>query len=136
MNDDTLLIRKNAKQKTLSKAFFVHVKEEIIGQSYELSLVFCSQSVSKKLNQKFRKKNKPTNILSFPLTKTSGEIFIDQKTAQTDAKKFELDTLSFVGFLYIHGLLHLKGYEHSSTMKRLELKYFKQFFPNKRILYV
>jgi len=136
MNSDTFLIRKSTKQKTLSRAFFVHVKEEILGSSYELSLVLCSSSVSKKLNQRYRNKNTPTNILSFSLSKNSGEIFIDQTTAGHDAKKFQLDTISFVGFLYIHGLLHLKGYEHSSTMKRLELRYFKQFFPTKKILYV
>ncbi len=95
---------------------FAKIKDAILGKDYCLSLVFIGQKKSKELNSKYRGKNRPTNVLSFPLDKKTGEIFITPKLAGKE-----------VGFLFIHGLLHLKGMRHSSTMERLETKLRKQF---------
>jgi len=90
---------------------FLKLKEKVLGKSYELSLVFVGKATSHKLNALYRDKDKPTNVLSFPLSKTSGEIFID--LSFTDHS---------VIFLFIHGLLHLKGMQHGATMEREEKK--------------
>src|SRR5204863_1603989 len=74
--------------------YFSRIKEKVLGKKYELSLVFISLAESKKLNRSYRKKNKPTNVLSFGLTKNVGEIFLSPL-----AKK---DTAG----LFIHGLCH------------------------------
>ena len=70
----------------------------------------------------YRGKNKPANVLSFPLSNKSGEIFIDLVTAQKDAKKFEMPFQKFVAYLFIHGLLHLKEMKHGATMEQAEKK--------------
>lgn len=101
---------------------FTRLKNSALGQDFELSLVFIDNIFSRRLNRTYRGKNKPTNILSFPLTKKSGEIFIDLVTSKKDAKKFEMSFRNFVTFLFIHGLLHLKGMRHGYTMERKELK--------------
>ena len=132
----TLSIRKTTKRKAPPSAFFLRAKESILGTSYELSLVLCGPALSHTYNKKFRGKDKPTNILSFPLTKKSGEILLDLTTAKKDAAAFDMDEQTFFGFLFIHGLIHLKGYEHGSTMEKLEKKYFKLFFPRKKLPYV
>ncbi|HJL55769.1 MAG: rRNA maturation RNase YbeY [Candidatus Pacebacteria bacterium] len=101
---------------------FENMKTAVLGKNYELSLVFIGSKKSQTLNKKYRKKDKPTNILSFPLSKTTGEIFICPETAKKDAKKFNMKEREFIGYLFIHGLMHLKGLRHSSTMERAEKK--------------
>ncbi len=102
---------------------FVSMKDAILGKKYELSVVFVSREKIKKLNLIHRGKNKPTDILSFPLSKTSGEIFINLDETKKEAKKFEREFENFVGFLFIHGLVHLEGFDHGSRMEERERKF-------------
>jgi probable rRNA maturation factor len=106
---------------------FEKIADASLGKGYELSLVFCDSKFSKNLNKIYRGKDKPTNILSFPLSKTSGEIFIDLELCKKEAKKFGQTYTNFVGFLFIHGLLHLKGMRHGDTMERAETRLRKLF---------
>jgi len=113
----------NKTKGTLPRVPFARIAKTILGSPYELSLVFIRSSESQKINTEHRSKNKPTNILSFPLSKTTGEIFIDLELCKTQCKEFDRTYTNFVGFLVIHGLLHLKGYEHGSTMEREEVQH-------------
>lgn len=106
---------------------FANIKEAVIGKKYKLSLVIIGDARSKSLNKKYRKRNKPANVLSFPLEKGEGEIFINPTEASRDAKKFAMTTKNFIGFLFIHGLLHLKGMRHGSKMEYKERAYRKKF---------
>ncbi len=106
---------------------FLKIKESVVGEKYDLSLVFIGSTRSKTLNKKYRGKNKPANILSFPLEKDEGEIFIDLTEAMRTAKNFDRKYENFVGFLFIHGLLHLKGFSHGSKMEDEEIKIRKKF---------
>lgn len=96
---------------------FAEIKDAVLGKDYELSLVFCANDLSRRINRTYRGKDYPTNVLSFPLSKKSGEIFINLRKL----KGFS------VGNLYIHGLFHLKGLDHGATMERAEEKVRKQF---------
>ena len=109
----------NTTKRTPPSVPFANIKNKVLGKDYLLSLVFIGAKKSQKLNLTYRGKNKPTNILSFPLSKFSGEIFICLDIIKKEAMP--------VGFLFIHGLLHLKGYSHSSTMERAESKLRKKF---------
>ncbi|MEN9881436.1 MAG: hypothetical protein RLZZ308_619 [Candidatus Parcubacteria bacterium] len=102
--------------------------KEILGKEYALTVVFCSPEESQARNKVYRNKDYPTNILSFPLSETEGEIYISLSTARRDAKKFEMPYVQFLHLLLIHGCLHLKGYDHGSTMDTLEQTYLKKFF--------
>ena len=66
---------------------FEAIKKEILGRKYELSLVFATPQKIQKLNKIYRNINKPTDILSFPLSKTSGEIFICKDEAKKEIAK-------------------------------------------------
>lgn len=101
---------------------FTHLKNIVLGQNFELSLVFIDNKFSRRLNSTYRGKNAPTNILSFSLSKTTGEIFIDLVTAKKETKKFKMSFKTFITYLFIHGLLHLKGMKHGDTMERAEKK--------------
>ena len=106
---------------------FVRLKNAILGEKYELSFACVTPKESHKLNLTYRQKDKPTNILSFPFDKNSGEIVLDIKTARADAPNFEMSESKFLLFLVIHGMLHLKGFDHGSTMEKQEKKFLKIF---------
>ena len=103
------------------------MKTSVLGKSYDLSVAFVSSEKIKKLNLTYRNINKSTDILSFPLSKTEGEIYICLSEAKKEARKFDRKYENFLGFLFIHGLVHLKGYDHGSTMESIETKFRKQF---------
>jgi len=120
----TLLLKGNLPIRGLP---FKRIKDAVLGKDYRLSLVIIGDARSKELNRAFRKKNVPTDILSFPLTEKSGEIFLNPVAAKREAVKFGRTEKNFLQFLFIHGLLHLEGLKHGSTMEREESKFRKRF---------
>ncbi|MDO8590392.1 MAG: rRNA maturation RNase YbeY [bacterium] len=106
---------------------FLSMKESVLGKTYDLSLVFASREMLWKLNRTYRSKDETTDILSFPLDKTRGEIFINLEETRKESKKFGRDFENFLAFLFIHGLVHLKGFRHGSRMEALEKKFRRKF---------
>jgi probable rRNA maturation factor len=106
---------------------FVSIKNKILGEDYEFGLSLLTPQKQKQINYTYRGKNETTNILSFPLSLNSGEITIDPAKVKKDAPLFNMTYTQFFKFLFIHGCLHLKGFEHSSTMEKEEKKYLKLF---------
>ena len=94
--------------------------KELSDPEGELSILFTSDSEMRRLNAKYRRKDAPTDVLSFPSTggpgpATLGDIVISIPTARRQAKaggsSLERETL----FLLVHGLLHLLGYDHARS---------------------
>ena len=106
---------------------FELMKKTVLGEKYELSLVFTTASEMLKLNQAYRNLDESTDILSFPLSKTSGEIFICPSETKKMMSEFGRSYENFLAFLFIHGLVHLKGYDHGDKMEKVEVKYRKAF---------
>lgn len=105
---------------SIQKVPFLDIKEKILGKKYELSLSFVSSSVAQALNKTHRNKTYIPNTLSFSLTKTSGEIVMCMSAIRSQYKKWDMTLETYVTFLVIHSMLHLKGYEHSGTMENKE----------------
>ena len=80
------------------------------------------------LNRTFRKKDKPTDVLSFPALPEAGndfagDIAISVDYAARSAKRFDLDLQQELKILILHGLIHLSGHDHeidNGEMGRLE----------------
>lgn len=106
---------------------FSLMKKAVLGDDYELSLVIIGKNEIKKLNKSYRGIDKPTDILSFPLSDSEGEIFICLEIARKEALNFDRSYDNFVKFLFIHGLVHLKGFKHSDKMEGEEKKIRKMF---------
>lgn len=119
------------KGKPIPVAPFLEMKDTILGKKYNLTIIFCTPEESQARNRTYREKDYPTNILSFPLDKKEGEIYISLATTRRDAKKFAMSYMEFLHLLLAHGMLHLKGHDHGSTMEELEKKYCKKFFRGK-----
>ncbi len=103
------------------------MKNDILGTRYELSLTFIGKVRAQHLNKTHRNATYVPNVLSFPLSDTVGEIYITPTVAEREAPKFNLSPQGYIGFLFIHGLLHLKGYPHGDTMEKAEKKYITRY---------
>ncbi|MCB9811034.1 MAG: rRNA maturation RNase YbeY [Candidatus Nomurabacteria bacterium] len=106
---------------------YQNIKEAILGKKYTLSLTFVGEKRAQQLNINYRKKDYVPNVLSFPLDENNGEIFICPKIANKEAWQYNLTKDGYIAFLFIHGLLHLKGYDHGVKMEQLEKRYMKRF---------
>ncbi len=89
-----------------------------------MSLLFTDDEGITELNRRYLKRDKPTNVLAFPMTdaeqpelETSmlGDIVISLDAALRDAQACGESLEGTVDRLLIHGLLHLLGYEHEGS---------------------
>ena len=108
------------------------IKNDILGKRYTLSLSFVGPTRAVKLNTQYRQKTYAPNVLSFPLSEDCGEIIICPAAAKPEAKKFNLTPGGYLAYLYIHGLLHLKGHDHHTetdavAMEKLERRYIGKY---------
>jgi len=97
---------------------------------WEVTLIIVGSSEIKKINQKFRGKNKVTDVLSFSsLVKGFvapkadhylGEVIICYSELERQAKKHSWPTKNELALLLTHGLLHLLGHHHESSKKEAE----------------
>ena len=99
---------------------FLNMKNHVLGKDYSLSLVIVGEGEIHNLNKKYRNVDSPTDILSFPLEKDSGEMFICQEIAKKKAPDFDREYENFLSFLFIHGLVHLLGHDHGEEMEKIE----------------
>ncbi len=117
----------NETRASIPRVRFSAIKDAVLGASYELDLIFTVPTKMKKLNLIYRDKNISTDILSFPLGKNEGEIYISPSDARKMAKDFDRAYENFIAFLFIHGCVHLKGHDHGATMERIEADIRKRF---------
>ena len=102
-------------------------KYRFIKKKISLTVLLSNNKNIKKLNKKFRNKNKATDILSFPsekrinIKKTSyiGDIIISYDFMNKPKALSDLEFKNKVTKIFIHGFLHLLGYDH------IKLKDFK-----------
>lgn len=99
---------------TLKKAERLY-KPQLAGK--RLALIFMDRVDVKKLNYRYRGKNKPTNVLSFTTAGEGelGDIIICPAIARAEAAGCGESFASRVNYLFIHGLLHLLGFDHNNN---------------------
>jgi probable rRNA maturation factor len=94
--------------------------------SGELSLVFAGDRFLKRLNGRYRGKDRPTDVLSFPGpggAEGLGDVLISVPAAERNARRLGRTLGQELDVLVLHGFLHLLGYDHETddgTMDRLE----------------
>ena len=110
---------------------------QFINKKIYLTLLLSNNKEIKKLNKQFKNKNKPTDILSFPLQKKTkikdksylGDIIISynfmNKPKNQSVKQFKEKTIK----TFIHGFLHLLGFDH------IKLKDYKKMFKEEQKIY-
>ncbi|MDP3958014.1 MAG: rRNA maturation RNase YbeY [bacterium] len=106
---------------------FSKLKNAVLGKSYELSIVFASPAETRRLNRAYRNKDKAANILSFPLSKKSGELYLCEREIRKSEKEFGLAGTKLLVYFIIHGMLHLEGASHGSKMRKSEARLHRRF---------
>jgi probable rRNA maturation factor len=110
------------------------VLAEVRRDGASLTIAFVRDAVIRKLNREFRRKDRATDVLSFPVAENGGavdsegylgDIIISTDAAVRQAKESRHALNRELSELVIHGALHLCGYDHeidSGEMNRLELR--------------
>jgi probable rRNA maturation factor len=84
-----------------------------------LTVLLTGDEALQTLNRRFRRKNKPTNVLSFPASSGHqaylGDIAIAYGVTATEAKAAKTRVTDHAVHLAVHGTLHLLGYDHVKT---------------------
>ncbi len=112
-------------------------KYRFIGKKINLSTLLSDNKNIKKLNKRFRNKNKPTDVLSFPFEKKLnlkkntylGDIVISYEFMNKPKSLSNLDFKNKVTKIFIHGYLHLLGHNH------IKLKDFKKMNQEEEKIY-
>ena len=120
---------------SLVKAF--PKKYRFIKKNVSLTVLLSSNKNIKRLNKKFRNKNRPTDVLSFPSEKKLnikkspyiGDIVISYEFMNKSKIINILEFKSKVTKIFIHGFLHLLGYDH------IKLKDFKKMLTEEEKIY-
>ncbi|NAZ06735.1 MAG: rRNA maturation RNase YbeY [Thermocrinis sp.] len=120
MRKNRVLVKKRVRgveSKLLSK--IAHRALEVLGLNRaELSIVLVSDAQIRRLNKLYRNKDKPTDVLSFPIGETVkgwlilGDIVISVDTAKRQAQELGYSLEEELKRLLVHGLVHLLGYDH------------------------
>jgi probable rRNA maturation factor len=105
---------------------FEKMAEQILGIKYELSVVICGDTLAQRMNKQYRKKSYKPNVLSFLISKTEGEIFLNVQCAAREAKKYKTTLPKRLALLFVHGCFHLKGLKHGDKMEAAEQKVLKK----------
>ena len=85
-----------------------------------ISFLLTSNSEIKLLNQKYRNKNKPTNVLSFPMNEKIenknylGDVVIAYEKIIDESSEQNIKKYKYLSKMTIHGVLHLLGYKHDT----------------------
>src|SRR3989344_468837 len=119
-------IRKMTRGNT-ARVPFKRMAKELLSEHYQLSLVLCGDTFSRRINRTYRKKDYAPNVLSFPLGEYEGEIFLNVQKAGKEAREFGISTRDRVAHLFVHGCLHLLGLKHGTNMERREKQTLKKF---------
>ena len=118
------------------------VAPELANQRLSADLLFTSDAAVQTLNKQWRAKDKPTNVLSFPMLERAdllalapdgpeemlGDLALALETCAREATEKTVPIKHHTAHLIIHGLLHLAGYDHeigpddAAAMEALEIK--------------
>jgi len=111
------LIYLNETDTKVDKKIFEFVLERLDSQPKKaVELLLTNNEKIQELNQKYRSKNQPTDVLSFSLDddESLGQIVISVDKATEQAKVLSQALEEELQFLFAHGLLHLLGYDHQT----------------------
>ena len=103
------------------------IAAHILGGRFSLSVLICADTLAGQLNKKYRQKSYSPNVLSFPYSKTDGEIILNVRKAEREARAMGIPLKKRLALLFVHGCFHLKGHLHGRTMEGLEEKVLRDF---------
>lgn len=111
-------------------------RQENVQDGSELSVTFVSNERIQEINREYRDKDRPTDVISFALEEMGegeleivgediprilGDIIISIPKAKEQAEEYNHSFMRELGFLSVHGLLHLLGYDHMNEQDEKQM---------------
>jgi probable rRNA maturation factor len=133
MKSDPLITyrRKPATLDAQSLQRFAEILRDRVARGREFHCLITNDAELRSLNAQFRKKDHPTDVLSFPngygiADPLLGDIAISIQRARAQAREYHHALEAEIRILMLHGVLHLLGMDHESDsgqMKRTEMRW-------------
>ena len=129
-NQSKININKNLNE-YLKRVFEICFESEKISAPVEVSVLFVDKEKIRELNKDYRSVDKETDVLSFPMTKSSkgkiiadkadydegvillGDIVVCPEIVEKQSNKYDNSFEYGILFVFTHGIFHLLGYDHS-----------------------
>jgi len=95
----------------------------------ELSILLVDDDRIRSLNREYRRKDHPTNVLSFPMREGDfkeispellGDVVVSVETAAAEAEMAGISLGQHMAWLLIHGILHLFGFDHEQSREEAD----------------
>ena len=120
----------------VNKKFFLGVAKRVLKgenkESENLSIAFVSAPEIQKLNKRYRKKDAPTDVLSFDRVSDFKdevvEVIVSPEIVRANAKESRLSLKKELAKIIIHGILHALGYDHERSEKEATIMASKEKF--------
>jgi len=135
--EDVSEFKKKEITKLIKKSITVGIKEMQFKKNFYISIFVTNNINMQKINFKYRKKNKTTNVLSFPQNENRrtgksssivlGDIVVSLEKVYEESLKEEKHFYNHLSHMIIHSLLHLLGFDHD-TKKNFEVMKKKEIF--------
>lgn len=117
----------------LYKILKTRIDKKILRRDGKIDLVLVEDKQIKALNKEYRGRNNPTDVISFAYLEVTefkkvhgdvivGDIFISVDTAKRQAKERGHELKKEFGVLFVHGLLHLFGFDHKNDKEEAEME--------------
>lgn len=121
----------------LEKLIKYTAEHEEVDENSEVSISFVNNDEIQRINKQYRGKDYPTDVISFALEEQSedeleiigdeslpvhlGDIVISIEKAKEQSEEYEHSFEREIGFLAVHGFLHLLGYDHETDEEEKEM---------------
>lgn len=121
---------KNEQKETLEALLALAAAKEGVEDGTEVSITFVNNERIQEINREYRDKDKPTDVISFALEEMGegeieifgeemprvlGDIIISVPRTIEQAEEYGHSFMRELGFLTVHGFLHLLGYDHETA---------------------
>lgn len=132
----------------LKKIVSIVLEGEKIVKEVELSIALIGPGRMRKINRRYRGKNRVTDVLAFPESKILlekfkvgvakkvqglGEVVICLREVKKNAKRFNSSSEKELARVLIHGMLHLLGYDHEKAKEAKKIKEKEDFYLSKTL---
>lgn len=138
MNDETETLSEGQLEQITTLLDFAAKKLEL-AENTEMSVTFVNNETIQTINREYRDKDQATDVISFALEELGdgeipvvfeeemdlprnlGDLFVSVEKAQTQAQEYGHTFERELGFLVVHGFLHLNGYDHMTEEDEKEM---------------
>lgn len=135
-NETKAKITKTFFKKRLDKFYEVlksMIDKKLLGRSGSMELVLIGDKTMQTMNLEYRKKDSPTDVISFAYLEVTefekrkgdvivGDIFISVDTAKKQAREKGHSLNKEMEILFVHGLLHCFGFDHKTDKQEAEME--------------